>query len=92
MKSAYELAMERLRSEEPDQPLSEEQKAKVAEIDTKFAAKLAERELFLNPKIAEAQLKGDFDAVSQLEKQLRDEKAMLEDDKEREKAAVRKQK
>ena len=89
MKSAYELAMERLRSEEPDQPLSEEQKAQIAEIDTKFAAKLAEREVFLNPKIADAQLKGDFEAVSQLEKQLRDEKAMLEDDKERAKESVR---
>ena len=89
MKSAYELAMERLRSEEPDQELTAEQKAKLADIDQKYAAKVAERELFLNPKIAEAQATGDFEGIAQLEKQLRDDKAIIEDDKEREKRAIR---
>lgn len=90
MKSAYELAMERLRSEEPDQELNAAQKAELAEIDTKFAAKFAERELFLNPKIAAAQAQGDFQAIAELEKQLRDEKLMIDEDKERAKEAVRK--
>ena len=89
MKSAYELAMERLRTEQPDKELTAEQKERLAEIDNKYAAKLAEREVFLKPKMAEAQVKGDAEAIRQLEKQLRDEKAMLEDDKEREKAKVR---
>ncbi|MEM7672637.1 MAG: hypothetical protein AAF212_04780 [Verrucomicrobiota bacterium] len=89
MKSAYELAMERLRSEEPDQNLSEQQKAEIAEIDNKFAAKLAEREVFLNPKIAEAEASGNFEELSQLEKQLRDEKLILEEEKERSKEKVR---
>ena len=44
MKSSYELAMERMGG--GDKPLSEEQKAKIAEIDSKYKAKIAERKIF----------------------------------------------
>ena len=47
MKSAYELAMERLQKESPDQSLSEEKKAELAELDNLYKSKLAEREVFL---------------------------------------------
>jgi hypothetical protein len=48
MKSAYELAMERLEESEPEVKLTDEQKAELAAIDDKFKAKIAERELFLD--------------------------------------------
>jgi hypothetical protein len=48
MKSSYELAMERMG--DGDKPLNEEQKAKIAEIDSKYKAKIAERKIFLEKK------------------------------------------
>lgn len=49
-KSAFELAMARLRQQDKDagveeRPVSEEQKAKIAEIRKFYEAKLAEREI-----------------------------------------------
>ena len=41
MKSAYELAMERLQKSAPQVKLSDEQRAQIAEIDNKFEAKIA---------------------------------------------------
>ncbi len=54
MKSAYELAMERLKASDPDsaKELTPAQKKQLAEIDTRYKAKLAEREIFLNQQIA----------------------------------------
>ncbi|MGJ3241533.1 MAG: hypothetical protein ACFE0O_01045 [Opitutales bacterium] len=89
MKSAYELAMERLRSEEPDQPLTDEQKAQLAELDRTFEARRAEKEVFLQGKIAEARAAGDRDQIEALQKQLRDERAILREDLEAAKAKVR---
>jgi len=43
MKSAYELAMERLQKGSPTMTLTPEQKAELAEIDSSFNAKIAER-------------------------------------------------
>ena len=69
MKSAYELAMERLQKESPDQSLSEEKKVELAELDNLYKSKLAEREVFLGGKIAEAEATGDFEALDQLQRQ-----------------------
>ena len=44
MKSAYELAMEKLSKAAPTVTLSAEQKAELAELESKCAAKIAERE------------------------------------------------
>ena len=41
MKSAYELAMERLQKESPDQSLSEEKKVELAELDNLYKSKLS---------------------------------------------------
>ncbi len=46
MKSAYELAMERLNKAAPAQKVSDDQKKQLAELDSKYAAKIAEREIF----------------------------------------------
>ena len=43
MKSAYELAMERLEKKAPSVALTDEQKQQIAEIDSTFKARIAER-------------------------------------------------
>jgi hypothetical protein len=70
MKSAYELAMERLQKASPSLSLNEDQKNKLAEIDSKCRAKIAEKELFLRDQIRKAQTAGKVDDVDSLEKQL----------------------
>ena len=52
MKSAYELAMERLEQSAPQKKLTDEQKAQIAEIESKFKAKIAEREVFLQGPVS----------------------------------------
>src|ERR1044071_706442 len=44
MKSSYELAMERLNKNSPAVKLNPEQKQKLAELDSLYASKIAERE------------------------------------------------
>ena len=55
MKSAYELAMERLEKNAPSVALTSEQKTQLAEIDSSYKAKIAEKELFLKDQIRKAQ-------------------------------------
>ena len=43
MKTAYELAMERLNKSGPSVKLSDARKKELAELDSKYAAKIAER-------------------------------------------------
>ena len=62
MKTAYELAMERLGKTSPTVKLTNEQKKEIAELESKYAAKLAERELFLKGEIVKAIDKGDAQA------------------------------
>ncbi|CAN5246117.1 hypothetical protein BH23VER1_BH23VER1_09170 [soil metagenome] len=89
MKSAYELAMERLAQSAPEPELTGEQKAALAEVSERFRAKIAEREIFLTSLIATAQAKRDFFEVSQLEEQKRREVGKLRDQCESEKEAIR---
>lgn len=91
MKTAYELAMERLSKASPSVKLSEEQKSQIAELESKCAAKIAERELFLQGEIAKAVDKGDPEAVGQLEKQLTSDRKSLRAEFEEKKEKVRSQ-
>src|SRR5258706_12342095 len=70
IKSAYDLAMERLgKSASPK--LSADQKAKLAELDKVYTAKIAEVELELQPKIAAARAQGDLEGAQKIEELLR---------------------
>ncbi len=89
MKSAYELAMERLEQEAPQVKLSEEQREALAEVEKKFKAKIAEKELFLGKLIAEAHGAGDLAELESLQRQLASEKSRLETEMEEAKEAVR---
>ena len=89
MKSAYELAMERLAKDQPIVTLTDEQKKELAEIDSTFKARIAEKELFLKGEIAKAQSTGKFEEAEQLEKQLRSEVRRLQEDCEAKKEKLR---
>ena len=93
MKSAYELAMERLREEDPEGGISlnDEQKKTLAEIDSSYTAKIAEREIFLRGKLQEAVSNHDMESFTQLETQLRNEKLRLEEERESKKNKIRSQ-
>ncbi len=90
MKSAYELAMERLNKNAPMPKLTNEQKKQLAELDSKYAAKIAEREIFLKGELAKAADKGDAEAYEQLEKQLVSARKTLQAELEDKKEQVRK--
>jgi len=89
MKSAYELAMERLQKASPSLSLTEEQKKELAEIDSKYRAKIAEKELFLNEQIRTAQAGGKVEEVESLEKQLASEIRRLQQEYEAAKEKLR---
>ena len=89
MKSAYELAMERLRKGSPTITLTPEQKAELAEIDSSFNAKIAERKIFLTDQITKATAAGKFDDVESLEKQLMADVRRLQEDCEQKKERLR---
>ena len=64
MKSAYEIAMARLEKESgPAKKLTDEQKAQVAEIETKCAAKIAEKKLAYESEIAGAESPEDLEKM-----------------------------
>ena len=89
MKSAYELAMERLEKASPSISLTEEQKKEIAEVDSVYRAKVAEKEVFLKDQIRKAQNVGSSEEVESLEKQLTSEIRRLQQDCEAKKAKLR---
>ena len=89
MKSAFELAMERLEKESPTQELTEDQKAKLSELSKVYEAKIADKELFLNREIAKAEEAGQFEQIEQLTKQLASDRKVLEEELSQKKNEVR---
>lgn len=89
MKSAYELAMERLEKSSPSVALTDEQKKEIAEVDSVYRAKIAEKELFLKDQIRKAQAAGKLDEVESLEKQLSLEIRLLQEECEAKKEKLR---
>lgn len=89
MKSAYQLAMERLEKSAPTISLNAEQKAQIAEIDSTFKARIAEKDLFLKEQIVKARASGAFEEVEALEKQLASEMRRLQEECEAKKEKAR---
>jgi hypothetical protein len=89
MKSAYELAMERLQKASPSLSLTDEQKKELAELDSKYRAKIAEKELFLKDQIRKAQTEGKADNIASLQKQLTSEVRRLQEECESRKEKLR---
>lgn len=89
MKSAYELAMERLEKASPSISLSEDQKKEIAEVDSVCRAKIAEKEVFLKDQIRKAQAAGNLEETESFEKQLASEIRRLQQDCETKKEKLR---
>jgi hypothetical protein len=87
MKSSYELAMERLSKNAPAQKLTAAQKKQLAELDSKYAAKIAEREIALKGEMAK--VADDFEKVDVLQKQLITERKKLQAELEEKKEQIR---
>ena len=89
MKSAYELAMERLEKQSPVAKVSDEQRAALAEIDQTYKAKIAEREVFLQSQVQKAQASGDLMEVENIRMQLSRELRRLQEECEAKKTKLR---
>jgi hypothetical protein len=87
MKSSYELAMERLNKSAPTTRLTDAQKKQLAELDSKYTAKIAEREIALNGEIAKAA--DDFQKEESLREQLMTDRKKLQAELEEKKEQVR---
>jgi nitroimidazol reductase NimA-like FMN-containing flavoprotein (pyridoxamine 5'-phosphate oxidase superfamily) len=87
MKSSYELAMERLSKNAPAQKLTVAQKKQLAELDSKYTAKIAEREIALKGEIAK--VADDFEKAEALQKQLTGERKKLQAELEEKKEQIR---
>lgn len=90
MKSAYELAMERLQKKEgPLVTLSEDQKKALAEVDRQVKARVAEIEIMRDRELAEARAKADAEAVQKIAAQRADDLRRARERGEAEKDAIR---
>lgn len=91
MKSAYELAMSRLEKEKPAVRLSDAQKKQLAEIDSLSTAKMAERRIFLESKIREAEASGLAAEAEEIRRELAREIRRLEEERDAKKEKIRAQ-
>lgn len=92
IKSAYELAMERLKRGEPETPgLSETTKKKLAEIDRETGAKVAEQEILFKSRIQAADAAPNLEEVQKLREELATEIRRIRERGEARKEEVRRE-
>ncbi len=86
MKSAYEIAMERLEKESgPAQKLTDEQREKIAAIDKRYDALAAEERMKLDERLSQATSAEELD---QFRAEAAEAIASLDERREKEKAAI----
>jgi len=83
-KSAFEIAMEKLKATGDANPasLTDAQKAEIAEIRSRFRAKVAELEIRHQEQMKKAVAQRSVDEIEKLRQQLTAEKARLQQDEE----------
>ena len=86
MKSSYEIAMERLNKTVPVTKLTSKQKKELAELDSRYAAKIAEREMALGREIGQVR---DPEKEESLRNQLVQERKKLQAELEEKTKRVR---
>jgi hypothetical protein len=90
-KSAYELAMERLRRKDSaegveERPLTAEQKAAIAEARQVYEARIAEREILHQAALRKA---ASYEEVERLNQELRRDRDRLASDRDEKMARIR---
>ena len=83
-KTAYELILERLKKKDRDegvreQPLTDDQRARIGEVRKVYEAKLAEREIFFNQSRRKAD---DPEALAALEEEYRRDRERLQSERD----------
>jgi hypothetical protein len=94
MKSAYEIAMEKLRKKDAaegivETPLGEDQKDEIAEIRKHYGAKIAEREILYEAEQRKAALTGDPEQIRNTEDAYRRDRELFESEMQAKIRAVR---
>jgi hypothetical protein len=89
MKSSYELAMERLNKTAPATKITANQKKELAELDSKYKAKIAEREISLKDEMGKYAAAGDLEKFETAQQMLVTERKKLQAELEEKKEAVR---
>lgn len=86
MKTAYELAMERLEAASgPTRRLNDEEKAALAEIESKYDAQVASVRINMDAKISTA---ASYEELNTLKEEMAREIAAIEDRRTRDKDAI----
>ena len=90
-KTAYELILERLEKKDRDegvreQPLTDDQRTRIAEVRKVYEAKLAEREIFFNQSRRKAD---DPEALAALEEEYRRDRERLQSERDRKVEQIR---
>jgi len=88
IKSAYELAVERMGGVE-ESPLTDAQKDRLAEIKRVYESKVAETKIVMEQQIVEAMQRGDGEAMQKLQEEMTSQLAELRSTMERERKKVR---
>jgi hypothetical protein len=93
-KSAYELAMERLRQKdreggEAERPLTDEQKAAIAEVRKLYESKMAEREILHADALKKAR---SYEEIEKLNQERTQDQGQLARDRDRKIAEIRNRK
>jgi len=93
MKTAYELAMERLEKEAPSsgKKLTDDQKKRLGEVEDEYQAKVAERRILSEKSIQELRMQGKFEEARKAEEELAGDLRKLEKEKEQKKDKIRQQ-
>ena len=95
LKSAYELAMERLAAQDAEAGapvvLTDDQKEAIARVRAELDAKLAELEIMRKPEIAAAEARGLAEEAASLQREYEEERASAEADAQSRIASIRDQ-
>lgn len=89
MKSAYELAMERLQKQAPTKSLTAAQKAEIADLESLYKSRIAQLEISIGDEIQSAQASEAYEKVDELKSRLVQQRARLEEEREEKKERVR---
>jgi hypothetical protein len=89
MKSAYELAMERLGAASPAVKLSADQKARLAEMESVYKAKLAQEDLACRDEVARLDPYADAEKIQERRTLFQEQKRRLEAELEEKKDRIR---
>ena len=89
MKTAYELAMERLEKESPNRKITDDQRRRLSEVDDYYQAKIAERRILVEKEIATLAQAGKLEEMQKAKDALTSDIQKLEKEREEKKDKIR---